>query len=88
MFRIKVWAPTLASWMAISFTICVLGSLIVQGLPINHEGLELFLPGFTWISWGSYVLGTVGDRCTARLRQFCSFCSTTFPRRALDLTVA
>ena len=59
MFRIKVWAPTLASWMAISFTICVLGSLIVQGLPINHEGLRLFLPGFTWISWGSYVLGLV-----------------------------
>ena len=59
MFRIKVWAPSLASWMAISFTICVLGGLIVPGLPINHEGLELFLPGFTWISWGSYVLGLV-----------------------------
>ena len=87
MFRIKVWAPTLASWMAISFTICVLGSLIVQGLPINHEGLSSScrgLPGFR----GAATFWAGGDRCTARLRQFCSFCSTTFPRRALDLTVA
>ena len=59
MLKIKVWAPALASWFAISFTICVIGGLIVPGLPINHEGLELFLPGFTWISVGSFVLGLV-----------------------------
>lgn len=59
MFRIRVLAPALGCWMALSFTICVLGGLIAPGLPIPHESLELFLPGFTWISWRSFALGFV-----------------------------
>jgi hypothetical protein len=45
--------------MALSFTICVLGGVIAPGLPIPHKSLELFLPGFTWISWRSFALGFV-----------------------------
>ena len=40
-----------------SFTICVLGGVLVPGHPIRHQRLELLLLGFTWISLGSFVLG-------------------------------
>ncbi len=59
MLNIKVWMATLAAWMGVSFTLCVLGGVLAPGLPIRHETLELLLPGFTWISFGSFVLGLV-----------------------------
>lgn len=57
MLNIKVWIATSAAWMGVSFTICVLGGVLVPGLPIRHQTLELLLPGFKWISFGSFVLG-------------------------------
>lgn len=57
MLNMKLWTVTLGCWMAISFTLCVLGGVIAPGLPIPHRTLELFLPGFTWISPGMFVLG-------------------------------
>ena len=57
MLNIKVWMATLAAWMGMTFTLCVLGGVLVHGLPIRHQTLELLLPGFVWISFGSYVLG-------------------------------
>ena len=57
MLNIKVWAMSLGCWMAATFTICVLGGVIAPNLPIPHRTLELLLPGFTWISLGSFVLG-------------------------------
>jgi len=57
MLNMKVWTATLATWMGVSFTICVLGGMLMPGLPIRHQTLELLLPGFTWISLGSFVLG-------------------------------
>lgn len=59
MMNIKVWITTFAVWMGVSFTICVLGGVLAPGLPIRHQTLELLLPGFTWISLGSFVLGLV-----------------------------
>lgn len=59
MLNIKVWAMSLGCWMAATFTICVLGGVIAPGLPIPHRTLELLLPGFTWISVGSFVLRLV-----------------------------
>ena len=56
MLNMKVWTATIASWMGVSFTLCVLGGVLVPGLPIRHQTLELVLPGFTWISLGSFVL--------------------------------
>ena len=50
MLNMKVWTATIASWMGVSFTLCVLGGVLVPGLPIRHQTLELLLPGFTWIS--------------------------------------
>ncbi len=57
MLNIKIWIATLAAWMGVSFTICVLGGVLLPGLPIRHQTLELLLPGFKWISLGSFVLG-------------------------------
>ena len=57
MLNMKVWTATLAAWMGVSFALCVLGGVLVPGLPIRHQTLELLLPGFKWISSGSIVLG-------------------------------
>ena len=59
MLNARVWTVTLGCWMAISFTLCVLGGVIAPGLPIPHRTLELLLPGFTWISAGAFGLGLV-----------------------------
>jgi hypothetical protein len=57
MLNIKVWMATLSAWMGVSFTLCVLGGVLLPGLPIRHQTLELLLPGFVWISFGSFALG-------------------------------
>ena len=57
MLNLKVWTMSLGSWMATTFTLCVLGGVIAPGLPIPHRTLELLLPGFTWISLRAFVLG-------------------------------
>jgi hypothetical protein len=57
MLNMKVWIATLTSWMGVSFTTCVLGGVVVPGLPVPHQTLELLLPGFRWISLGSFALG-------------------------------
>lgn len=59
MLNIKVCTISSACWMAVSFTVCVLGGVIAPGLPIPHRTLELLLPGFIWISPGAYALGLV-----------------------------
>ena len=55
----KIWTAALSSWMAITFTICVLGGVLAPELPISHRTLELLLPGFTWISPTAFLLGFV-----------------------------
>lgn len=59
MLNIKVWTVTLGSFLAFSFTICVVGGVLLPGLPIRHLVLESLLPGFKWISLGAFVLGFV-----------------------------
>ena len=59
MLNLRTWTLASGCWMAITFTICVIGGLLAPGLPISHSTLELLLPGFTWISLGSFVLGLV-----------------------------
>ena len=59
MSNLKVWMLSSGCWMAITFTVCVIGGVIAPGLPIPHRTLELLLPGFTWISLASFALGLV-----------------------------
>jgi hypothetical protein len=59
MLNAKRTAMALGCWMAITFTICVVGGVIAPTLPIPHRTLELLLPGFVWISATSFALGLV-----------------------------
>ncbi|MES2255570.1 MAG: DUF5676 family membrane protein [Pseudomonadota bacterium] len=49
----------LSGFFAISFVLCVLGYLFFPGLPIAHSALSIVLPGFTLLSWSSFLLGFV-----------------------------
>ncbi len=59
MLNIKVWSMALGTFLAVSFTLCVVGGLVLPGLPIRHVTLEAVLPGFVWISPGAFLLGLI-----------------------------
>jgi hypothetical protein len=50
---------SLAVSLVISYALCIVGYLMVPGLPINHAALTIFLPGFELLSWSSFFLGLV-----------------------------
>jgi hypothetical protein len=43
-------------FLAISFAVCVAGDLVVPAHEM-HTAWQRLLPGFEWISWGSFPLG-------------------------------
>jgi hypothetical protein len=49
----------LSLFLVISYVICVLGYLLFPSLPIEHAALSIFLPGFTLLTWPSFLLGLV-----------------------------
>ena len=57
MLNLKTWTAASGCWMAITFSICVLGGVLLPDLTIPHRTLELLLPGFTWISVRSFAIG-------------------------------
>jgi len=50
---------SLSAFLAISYVICIVGYLIAPGLPVKHEALAIFLPGFSLLSWQAFVIGLV-----------------------------
>ncbi len=58
--RIPVLAlgMSLGLFLAITFTLCVVFGLIFPGAAMFRAWIEL-LPGFTWLSWPSFLLGLV-----------------------------
>lgn len=56
---ILVVGMALSSFLALSFTLCVVGYLLFPSLPITHSALSIFLPGFSLLSWASFCLGLV-----------------------------
>ena len=59
MLRIKTVSVALGLTFAVSFAICVLWGLLMPEPLHMHKFLELVLPGFNWISFGSAILGLV-----------------------------
>lgn len=59
MFDVKVWMWSLGTASAVSFVLCVLYGLVTPEPLHMHEFLELVLPGFRWLSLGSFALGLV-----------------------------
>lgn len=49
---------SIGTFFAITYVLCVLFGLLVsaQGM---HQLLPMLLPGFTWITWPSFILGFV-----------------------------
>ena len=58
--RIPVVAlgTSLGSFFALTFVLCVLFDLWFPALAMNPVWAPL-LPGFTWISWASFLLGLI-----------------------------
>jgi len=50
---------SLGLFFVISYVICIVGYLLLPGLPVQHAALSIFLPGFELLSWRSYFLGLV-----------------------------
>ena len=50
---------SLSLFLALSFVLCVLGYLILPGLPVKHEALAIFLPGFELLTWQGFAIGLV-----------------------------
>jgi hypothetical protein len=49
-------ALSLGSFLVITYVLCVLFGLFVSERGM-HQILAQFLPGFTWITWPSFLLG-------------------------------
>lgn len=54
-----VMGMSLSLFLLISYVLCVLGYLVIPGLPIAHSALALVLPGFELLSWQTFILGSV-----------------------------
>jgi hypothetical protein len=50
---------SLSLFLTISYVLCVVGYLVLPGLPIEHSALAIFLPGFALLSWQTFILGAV-----------------------------
>ena len=59
--RISVFVlgQSLSLFLTISYVLCVIGYLVLPGLPIEHSALSIFLPGFALLSWRTFILGAV-----------------------------
>jgi len=61
MKTIAIWplAWTLAVFTAVVFTLDVLAGLLFPNWYVMQKAWEFLLPGFTFISWGSFITGLV-----------------------------
>jgi hypothetical protein len=59
MLNVKVVTQSLASFGGITFALCVGYGLLVPAKVHPSWLLEAILPGFTWLSIGSFVLGVI-----------------------------
>ena len=59
MFNLKVWLWSLGLASAVSFVLCVLWGLVTPEALHMHEFLEAVLPGFSWLSAGSFFIGLI-----------------------------
>lgn len=63
--RSAAYVPVVALGLSLSlfflifYVICIIGYLVFPGLPIKHEALSIFLPGFELLSWSTFFLGLV-----------------------------
>ena len=49
---------SLSLFLALSFTLCVLAGLVLPDWSLHQPWLQFF-PGFTWLTWQSFLLGLI-----------------------------
>jgi 2TM family of unknown function (DUF5676) len=56
----RLWHSGLASASSLrsSFTLCVLAGLVLPDWSLHQPWLQFF-PGFTWLTWPSFLLGLI-----------------------------
>lgn len=59
MLNTKLIAWALALFTTVSYVICVMYGLVTPGTIHMHRFLEIVLPGFKWLSLGSFLVGLV-----------------------------
>ena len=59
MMNIRIWAATLAIWAGVSFVLCVGWCAVAPEGWHARAFLELALPGFTWLSPMSFIIGFI-----------------------------
>lgn len=58
--RIRPWALSLGSFFSITYVLCILwGLLVPTSLATMSQLLGVLLPGFQWLTLGSFLLGLV-----------------------------
>lgn len=56
--RVSTVGLSLGSFLAITYTLCIIFDLIFPGMSMYQTWLRL-LPGFQWLTWGSFFLGLI-----------------------------
>ncbi len=59
MLQIKTVTWALATFLSISFVLCVIYGLLTPESLHMHQFLEIVLPGFKWLGFGSFFLGLI-----------------------------
>ena len=59
MLSVKVWTATLSAWCAVTFVLCVGWCSVAPEGWHARPLLEMLLPGFQWLSVGSFIIGLV-----------------------------
>ena len=59
MLQIKTVAWSLATFTMVSYVLCVIYGLITPESLHMHQFLEIVLPGFKWLSAGSFFIGLI-----------------------------
>lgn len=54
----RVIGLALGTFLAITFVLCVAFDLIFPGQAMYESWIKL-LPGFTWLTWGSFIIGLI-----------------------------
>lgn len=58
MLNLKIVSWTLGIWAAFTFVFCVAYGLATPESIHMHAFLEQVLPGFTWLSWPAFAVGS------------------------------
>ena len=57
MLSTRIWTLTLAAWFAITFVLCIGWCAVAPEGWHARAFLEMALPGFVWLSPGSFAIG-------------------------------